>query len=158
MGKPWNIESSAFISRLSAPSRPNVAMANSHLASECEPSHSPVASRSGKGSHQSTRETVTASQVNMRNSAEVEMLLQSSNESVHYLPTPSDEEGSTTPSEEADKDIQFLSRMTSFSKSYTIEEDKAIARIFDRRLVLFMALLYMMSFLDRSSQSSNICP
>ena len=36
---------------------------------------------------------------------------------------------------------------------WTEQEEKAIIKKFDRRLALFMALLYLMSFLDRSSQS-----
>lgn len=35
---------------------------------------------------------------------------------------------------------------------YTPDEDKAVLRKLDRRLVLFMALLYCLSFLDRSSR------
>lgn len=38
---------------------------------------------------------------------------------------------------------------------YTAEEERAVVRKFDRRLVLFVALLYMLSFLDRSS---SFCP
>jgi hypothetical protein len=34
---------------------------------------------------------------------------------------------------------------------YTPDEEKAVRRKFDRKLVLFVALLYMLSFLDRSS-------
>lgn len=34
---------------------------------------------------------------------------------------------------------------------YTPDEERAVVRKFDRRLVLFMALLYMLSFLDRSN-------
>jgi hypothetical protein len=34
---------------------------------------------------------------------------------------------------------------------YTPDEEAAVIRAFDRRLVLFIALLYMLSFLDRSS-------
>lgn len=34
---------------------------------------------------------------------------------------------------------------------YTQAEEAAVIRLFDRRLVLFIALLYMLSFLDRSS-------
>ena len=34
---------------------------------------------------------------------------------------------------------------------YTLEEERAIVKKFDRKLVLFMALLYMLNFLDRSS-------
>lgn len=36
---------------------------------------------------------------------------------------------------------------------YTVEEERAVVKKFDRRLVLFVALLYMLSFLDRSSSS-----
>ena len=34
---------------------------------------------------------------------------------------------------------------------YTPDEENAVVRKFDRRLVLLLALLYMLSFLDRSS-------
>jgi hypothetical protein len=34
---------------------------------------------------------------------------------------------------------------------YTPDEERAVVRKFDKRLVLFVALLYMLSFLDRSS-------
>lgn len=37
--------------------------------------------------------------------------------------------------------------------SYTAEEERAVVNKFDRRLVLFVAFLYMLSFLDRSSLS-----
>lgn len=37
--------------------------------------------------------------------------------------------------------------------AYTPEEERAVVRKFDRRLVLFVALLYLLSFLDRSSLS-----
>jgi hypothetical protein len=35
---------------------------------------------------------------------------------------------------------------------YTPDEDRAVLRRLDRKLVLFMALLYCLSFLDRSSE------
>jgi hypothetical protein len=38
---------------------------------------------------------------------------------------------------------------------YTPDEDKAVLRSLDRRLVLFMALLYLLSFLDRSSKVTS---
>lgn len=38
---------------------------------------------------------------------------------------------------------------------YTPDEERAVVKKFDRRLVLFVALLYMLSFLDRSSMSSE---
>jgi hypothetical protein len=36
---------------------------------------------------------------------------------------------------------------------YTPDEERAVVRKFDRKLVLFVALLYMLSFLDRSSMA-----
>jgi hypothetical protein len=36
---------------------------------------------------------------------------------------------------------------------YTEEEEKEVVKRLDKRLVLFLALLYMLSFLDRSSNS-----
>jgi hypothetical protein len=39
---------------------------------------------------------------------------------------------------------------------YTPDEERAIVRKFDRKLVLFVALLYMLSFLDRSSLSLSL--
>jgi len=36
---------------------------------------------------------------------------------------------------------------------YTPDEERAVVGKFDRKLVLFVALLYMLSFLDRSSMS-----
>ena len=38
--------------------------------------------------------------------------------------------------------------------TYTPEEEAAVVRKFDRKLVVFVALLYMFSFLDRSSMLS----
>lgn len=38
---------------------------------------------------------------------------------------------------------------------YTPDEERRVIRKFDRRLVLFVALLYMLSFLDRSSKSRD---
>ena len=35
---------------------------------------------------------------------------------------------------------------------YTIDEERAVVRKLDRRLVLFVAALYLLSFLDRSSK------
>ena len=43
-------------------------------------------------------------------------------------------------------------------KRYTREEEQQVIKKFDRRLVLFMALLYLLSFLDRSSEYSFLYP
>ena len=37
------------------------------------------------------------------------------------------------------------------SDSYSLHEERAVVRKLDRRLVLLLALLYMLAFLDRSS-------
>lgn len=45
-----------------------------------------------------------------------------------------------------------VSTMQSY-QLYTPDEERAVVRKFDRKLVLFVAFLYMLSFLDRSSLS-----
>ena len=40
---------------------------------------------------------------------------------------------------------------------YTPDEERSVIKKFDKRLVLFVALLYMLSFLDRSSMSFYFC-
>ena len=42
-------------------------------------------------------------------------------------------------------------------RKFTPEEEKAVVRKLDRRLVLFLAFLYMLSFLDRSSEYKRVC-
>lgn len=72
---------------------------------------------------------------------------------------------SDDPEDEADTDVsdieteeeggnvypQFPNRASTFSKEYTEDEDSAVVKKFDRRLVIFLAFLYLLSFLDRSS-------
>lgn len=41
------------------------------------------------------------------------------------------------------------------SKSFTADEERVVVRKLDRHLVLFIAFLYMLSFLDRSSKFSR---
>lgn len=41
---------------------------------------------------------------------------------------------------------------------YSLEEERVVVRKLDRHLVLFLALLYMLSFLDRSSASAVSFP
>jgi hypothetical protein len=41
---------------------------------------------------------------------------------------------------------------------YTPEEEQAVVRKFDRKLVVFVALLYLLSFLDRSSMFTRFHP
>jgi hypothetical protein len=48
--------------------------------------------------------------------------------------------------------LSIPSTVASF-QLYTPDEERAIVAKFDRKLVLFVAFLYMLSFLDRSSMS-----
>lgn len=61
--------------------------------------------------------------------------------------------------EDGDQDEAFLpsARRPSLDsvqsyELYTPDEDRTVLKKLDRRLVAFMALLYMLSFLDRSSE------
>lgn len=56
-----------------------------------------------------------------------------------------------------DEEESFLQRQPRIKgfELYSPEEDKAVLKRLDRRLVLFMAFLYMLSFLDRSSRSMS---
>ena len=49
-----------------------------------------------------------------------------------------------------------LRRRGTSSKQYTDQEEQAVIRKFDRRLVLFLAFLYLLSFLDRSSNNFTV--
>ncbi|ODH21109.1 hypothetical protein ACO22_05704 [Paracoccidioides brasiliensis] len=57
----------------------------------------------------------------------------------------SDEDGNDIRHKETDVYDDFP------SKGFTIEEERRVVRKFDRKLTMFMALLYMLSFLDRSN-------
>jgi hypothetical protein len=71
--------------------------------------------------------------------------------------TPSDEPYAKEEPEEEDEGFIPSLRRTSLESAqsyelYTPDEDRAVLKKLDRRLVSFMALLYMLSFLDRSSE------
>jgi hypothetical protein len=63
-----------------------------------------------------------------------------------------DHEESSSEDDSEKEHIRPVKRVGSRSKEYTNEEEQAIVRKLDRRLTLFIALLYMLSFLDRSSK------
>lgn len=77
------------------------------------------------------------------------------------------EPGETVASEEEEaaeeEDMQLMSsptrplagRTQDSYELYSPDEERAVLRKLDRRLVLFIALLYMLSFLDRSSMCSH---
>ena len=70
----------------------------------------------------------------------------------HYTPSAYDGDprnSSSTSNDEGD-DWTEPGEIESF-KLYTPDEERAVIKKLDRRLVLFIALLYMLSFLDRSS-------
>ncbi|KAL2003212.1 hypothetical protein VTN02DRAFT_4619 [Thermoascus thermophilus] len=54
-------------------------------------------------------------------------------------------------SDDARRDSKGTRPRSSLAASYTAAEERQVARRFDRRLVLFLALLYLLSFLDRSN-------
>ena len=62
-----------------------------------------------------------------------------------------DHEESSSDDQSEKEHIRPMRRIGSRSKEYTDEEERVIVHKFDRRLTLFIALLYMLSFLDRSS-------
>lgn len=65
-----------------------------------------------------------------------------------------DSEGEEQEEEYLDRGTRRASVSTTHSyQLYTPDEERAVVKKFDRRLVLFVALLYMLSFLDRSSMS-----
>jgi len=78
------------------------------------------------------------------------------------LSRPAEAGGSSSSSDEDKEDAQGsrISRRrrrasTSTAASFTLytpDEERAVVRKFDRKLVVFVALLYMLSFLDRSSK------
>ena len=77
--------------------------------------------------------------------------LQPISHSVPASPTDKDE----------DDDYARSTRRLSFDsvqsyELYTPDEDKKVLRKLDRKLVGFMALLYCLSFLDRTSESSPV--
>ena len=72
-----------------------------------------------------------------------------------------DAEGGEDDEDEGEEEYEDMGRRRRASVStvqsyqlYTPDEERAVVRKFDRKLVLFVALLYMLSFLDRSSKSS----
>jgi len=73
----------------------------------------------------------------------------------HHLPGHG-QDNEAEPSESEDefdkyKPVRRLKRIGTESKEYTDEEEDAVVRKLDRKLVLFLAFLYLLSFLDRSN-------
>ncbi|KAI1615078.1 retrograde regulation protein 2 [Exophiala viscosa] len=73
----------------------------------------------------------------------------------HHLPGHG-QDNEAEPSESEDdvdkyRHVRRLKRAGTESKEYTDEEENAVVRKLDRKLVLFLAFLYLLSFLDRSN-------
>lgn len=80
-------------------------------------------------------------------------------ESIELQPQDKEADFGGAPLRTDDGDSYALPRRDSASTTqsfqlYTPDEERAVVRKFDKRLVLFVALLYMLSFLDRSSAYS----
>lgn len=52
---------------------------------------------------------------------------------------------------DSDEDVEGKAGQVGDGPKYTPEEEKEVVSVFDRRLVPFLALLYLLAFLDRSS-------
>jgi hypothetical protein len=86
-----------------------------------------------------------------------------SNEPNTYELQPISHSVPASPKEKEDEDDDHArsTRRLSFDsvqsyELYTPDEDKKVLRKLDRKLVGFMALLYCLSFLDRTSESSPV--
>lgn len=66
------------------------------------------------------------------------------------------DEGGDEDDEEYPRRRASVSTTQSF-QLYTPDEERAVVRKLDRKLVVFVALLYMLSFLDRSSTAAFSC-
>lgn len=53
--------------------------------------------------------------------------------------------------DESDEDLERKKGRAEEGPKYTLKEEKEVVRLFDRRLVPFLAMLYLLAFLDRSS-------
>ena len=58
--------------------------------------------------------------------------------------------------EDVQRAARRIKRANTLSKDFTEEEGQAVVKKLDRRLVLFLAFLYLLSFLDRSSTCWSI--
>ena len=70
--------------------------------------------------------------------------------------TASDSSLLSAPKSDEDSDEHVDARVAGRLEIFTVDEEKAVVRKLDRRLVLFIAFLYMLSFLDRSSEYKRI--
>lgn len=50
------------------------------------------------------------------------------------------------------EELEGKDRRGQLRPKFTLEEEREVVKAFDRRLVPFLALLYLLAFLDRSSE------
>jgi len=55
---------------------------------------------------------------------------------------------------DGEENLSDYERQEGFSEAFSADEERRVVRKLDRRMVLFVALLYLLSFLDRSSMCS----
>ncbi|KAK5046091.1 hypothetical protein LTR84_008548 [Exophiala bonariae] len=67
------------------------------------------------------------------------------------VPVNENENESDSDSDEDPRYKRRLQRVSTMSKEYTDEEEAAVVRKLDRKLVILLGFLYMLSFLDRSN-------
>lgn len=63
-----------------------------------------------------------------------------------------DDRSGSDDDDDSDKYFRPPPRQRKTSPDYTLEEERGVVKRLDKRLVLFLAFLYMLSFLDRSSE------
>lgn len=56
------------------------------------------------------------------------------------------------------EELEGKDRRAQSRPKFTLEEEREVVKVFDRRLVPFLALLYLLAFLDRSSKFREIEP
>lgn len=113
-------------------------------------SRQPSATRSDTGLHDksSSQRSDFATQIARRSARSHSANIQTSTEYA-LSSNESDEE------EEDNRRLTHVKRANTFSRDYSEDEETIIVKKFDRKLVLFLAFLYLLSFLDRSSM--HIC-
>jgi phosphatidylinositol 3,5-bisphosphate 5-phosphatase len=96
-------------------------------------------------SHDAEHANSSAELRHLRNPHRAQVNEQDAESTASTLSDEEDVEASPSPT------LHKPKRVATFSKAYTPAEEAAVLRKLDRRLVLFLALLYLLSFLDRSN-------
>lgn len=92
-------------------------------------------------------------EVNREHGDAFELNLVAVKDSTSHIPYPRNDHFQNLPVL-SDSDDSDVPPSTQGNVLYTLDEERAIVKKLDRRLVLFVAALYLLSFLDRSSKST----